>query len=200
MVGPTYWGYATGSAGLNLQVMGSTDLVHWGLVSDPVPVLPAWSEPGHTWAPGVVRLAAGFVMYYTVRDGPSGRQCIPVARSPTPQGPFTDASAAPFVYQRDHGGSIDPSPFLGPDGSLFLIWKSDDRALGQPSLGGVRPRASIVAITPSATGAGYWLVGADGGVLSFGDARFQGSLRSTRLVKPITGLSGAPGPLVMGGA
>ena len=133
MVGPTYWGYATGSAGLNLQVMGSTDLVHWGLVSDPVPVLPAWSEPGHTWAPGVVRLAAGFVMYYTVRDGPSGRQCIPVARSPTPQGPFTDASVAPFVCQRDHGGSIDPSPFLGPDGSLFLIWKSDDSVLGQPT-------------------------------------------------------------------
>jgi hypothetical protein len=36
--------------------------------------------------------------------------------------------------------------------------------------------SNIVSIVPTATGAGYWLIGADGGVFAFGDAGFIGSL------------------------
>ena len=38
--------------------------------------------------------------------------------------------------------------------------------------------APIVAATLTRSGRGYWLLGADGGVFSFGDAAFHGSLRS----------------------
>jgi len=62
------------------------------------------------------------------------------------------------------------------------------------------PVTAAAGAAAAAAARGSVAPGADGGVLSFGDARFQGSLRSTTLVKPITGLSGAPGPLVMGGA
>jgi hypothetical protein len=38
---------------------------------------------------------------------------------------------------------------------------------------------------------GYWLVAADGGIFSFGDANFFGSTGNIRLNKPIVGMSGA---------
>jgi hypothetical protein len=38
-------------------------------------------------------------------------------------------------------------------------------------------------------GSGYWLVASDGGVFSFGDARFLGSTGSIRLNQPIVGLA-----------
>ena len=36
-------------------------------------------------------------------------------------------------------------------------------------------RAPVVAIAATPDGGGYWLVAADGGVFSFGSARFHGS-------------------------
>jgi hypothetical protein len=54
----------------------------------------------------------------------------------------------------------------------------------------IPPLDSIVtgmAATPS--GDGYWLVAADGGIFSFGDATFEGSLGATRLTGPIVGMA-----------
>ena len=39
---------------------------------------------------------------------------------------------------------------------------------------------------------GYWLVGSDGGIFSFG-APFLGSLGATHLNRPIVGIAAAPG-------
>ena len=39
-------------------------------------------------------------------------------------------------------------------------------------------------------GNGYWLVASDGGIFSFGDARFHGSTGSLRLNKPVVGMAG----------
>jgi poly-gamma-glutamate synthesis protein (capsule biosynthesis protein) len=47
-----------------------------------------------------------------------------------------------------------------------------------------------MAATP--TGGGYWLVARDGGVFSFGDARFFGSTGSMVLNEPIVGMAVAP--------
>ncbi|MCA1843539.1 MAG: hypothetical protein LC792_10215, partial [Actinobacteria bacterium] len=41
-------------------------------------------------------------------------------------------------------------------------------------------------------GGGYWLVGTDGGVFSFGDAGFFGSTGAIRLNKPIVGMASTP--------
>ena len=42
---------------------------------------------------------------------------------------------------------------------------------------------------PTATGHGYWLVAADGGVFSFGDARFHGSTGNVHLNAPVVGMA-----------
>ncbi|MDA8359977.1 MAG: hypothetical protein M0Z95_27580, partial [Actinomycetota bacterium] len=42
------------------------------------------------------------------------------------------------------------------------------------------------------TGQGYWLVASDGGIFSFGAARFYGSTGSMTLNKPIVGMAATP--------
>jgi len=127
-VGSLYWAYGTGSGFRNLQVVNSTDLLAGTPPTDALPVLPSWALPGRTWSPGVVQIGSGFVMYYTVHDAASGDQCLSVATSPTPRGPFVDRSSSPFVCQLLDGGSIDPAPFAAPDGRLYLLWKSDNNS------------------------------------------------------------------------
>jgi hypothetical protein len=53
-------------------------------------------------------------------------------------------------------------------------------------------RAPIVGITATPDGAGYWLVAADGGIFSFGDAKFFGSTGGIVLNKPVVGMAATP--------
>jgi hypothetical protein len=43
------------------------------------------------------------------------------------------------------------------------------------SMGGAPLHAPIVGMAPTATGRGYWLAAADGGLFAFGDAGYYGS-------------------------
>jgi hypothetical protein len=43
----------------------------------------------------------------------------------------------------------------------------------------------IVAMAASPSGAGYWLVAADGGVFTFGDAVFRGAAAGAGLQRPV---------------
>jgi len=57
--------------------------------------------------------------------------------------------------------------------------------------------AAVVAPAPAAraaaeVGAGYWLVASDGGVFSFGDAAFHGSMGAKRLDSPVVGMAATP--------
>ena len=132
-VGSEWWAYSTGSGLRNVQVMSSADLHHWSPLADALPLLPRWAEVGYSWAPRVLFIGGRYVMYYAAREAAVGRQCLSVATSPTPGGPFTDTSTEPLSCQVSDGGSIDPFPFLAPDGSLYLVWKSEDNGIGSPS-------------------------------------------------------------------
>ncbi len=164
LVGTTYWAYSTGSAGRNLQVMSSPDLRTWTTPVDPLPVLPSWARPAHTWAPDILPLGGAFLMYYTVRDRASDRQCISVAVSSAPAGPFTDPSSGPLVCQLGSGGSIDASPVATSAGT-YLVWKSDENALG------LRTRLWSQQLS----GDGRSLIGPRSQLLS-ADAPWQGSV------------------------
>ena len=48
-----------------------------------------------------------------------------------------------------------------------------------------------MAATPD--GGGYWLVASDGGVFSFGDAPFFGSMGGQPLNQPVVGMAATPG-------
>ena len=126
-----YYAYGTNSAGLNVQLLRSRDLVEWRPLGDAMPRLAGWTVPGRTWAPEVVRLRRGaYVLYYTAQSGALSKQCIGRALSRGPGGPFVDRSKRPFVCQPAQGGSIDASPFRDADGRLYLLWKNDGNCCG----------------------------------------------------------------------
>ena len=148
--GGVYYGFATqsfSSAGdiTNIQVSTSLDGVNWTPTGiDALPTLPSWAEVGDTWAPSVAHSSVGndFVMYYTATETSTGDQCIGVAASQQPTGPYTDSSAAPIVCDNgvdsssttlddgNWGGSIDPDIFTDDAGNSFLLWKSDGNHMG----------------------------------------------------------------------
>jgi hypothetical protein len=85
-------------------------------------------------------------MYYTATEIQTGDQCIGVATSILPTGPYTDTESQPMVCQngtaypgpavysnQDLGGSIDPNIFTDAStGDSYLIWKSDGNHLSPP--------------------------------------------------------------------
>jgi beta-xylosidase len=134
LVDGVYHAYGTNGRTGNVPLLTSTDLVSWSEAGDVLPQLGAWARTGDTWAPEAVQLAPDrFVLYYTARSVATGRQCIGRAVAATPAGPFHDPHPEPLVCQADEGGSIDASPFVDFDGSLYLHWKNDGNAIGRPT-------------------------------------------------------------------
>jgi len=144
-VAGAYYGYATqpsdGSA--NLSLATSTDLRTWHPVpKDPLPTLPAWAAKGRTWAPDVSAAPGGFVMYFTAHSIDPDRQCIGVARSPRPEGPFIAVGTKPLVCPAADGGAIDPASFVDTDGKRYLLWKNDGNCCGLDTWLHVQPMSS----------------------------------------------------------
>ena len=81
--------------------------------------------------------------------------------------------------------SYGDATFHGSAGSLKL---------NQPVVGmAATPYVPGVAGAPaSPAGLGYWLVAADGGIFSYGDAVFYGSTGGMKLNKPIVGMAPTP--------
>ena len=134
-IGDVYYAYATNGNHANIQAARSTDLVHWDVVGDVLPELPDWAvqEFGWAWAPEVFSPSQGqYVMYFTARFaiGFDGTQCIGIATSSDPAGPFISSHAEPFICQTDRGGSIDPSSFVDEDGQRYTLWKNDGNSSG----------------------------------------------------------------------
>lgn len=127
-----YYLYATNDARRNVQVAESADLAEWEVLDeDALPELPEWVIPGKTWAPEVTEVAPGrFVMYTTTTNFSPSRQCIAVATSESPTGPFTVQGDGMLLCPDEEGGAIDASTFRDDDGSLHLLWKNDGNCCG----------------------------------------------------------------------
>jgi hypothetical protein len=146
-----YWAYATG--GLFL-VASSTDLVHWRDRGSAMTSRPPWTDQTgqwNPWAPSVIETrdpcpgAPGghcFVMYFVSvnRAVDPDVNCIGVATSTSPGGPFTDRgpledqtgavdqSDRPLGCGDDAGYSnIDPAPFVDEDGTPYLYFSTGHR-------------------------------------------------------------------------
>jgi hypothetical protein len=121
-------------------------------VGDALPQLGAWATPGKTWAPDAAYYKGQWWLYYTAIDTASGRRCIGAAHASTVIGPYIDDRGVPLVCQVERGGSIDPSVTVTADGAAFLYWKSDDNAIGQPTVlwaAQLGARGDEVAATPT---------------------------------------------------
>jgi beta-xylosidase len=141
LAGDTFYAYATNSdrAERNVQLASSKNLADWTIVGDAsgkprdaMPQLPPWAKRGFTWAPEVLKSPTGYLLYFTAKEAKAGLQCVGVAASADPAGPFTSDAAEPLVCQRDLGGTIDASPFRDSDGSLYLYVKNDGNAAHKP--------------------------------------------------------------------
>jgi hypothetical protein len=158
----SYYAFATQSFAsldktINIQVSTSSDGIHWTQTStDALPDLPSWAKKGDTWAPSVAyetaTSPAKFVMYYAATVASDGLQCLGLATSATPLGPYVDTSAAPVVCQTGTGGSIDPDVFTDHSGQSYLLWKSDGNAIGDPStIWSEALTPSLTSFAPSAS-------------------------------------------------
>jgi len=151
-----YWAYATGGLFLTAS---SDDLVHWTDRGSAMTSRPAWTaQTGewNPWAPSVIEtdqecpgrlseeqsgLSTGrcYVMYFTaVNPSVTPRaNCIGVATSTWPGGPFTDRgilqgqgetvdrSGRPLGCGDDFGYSnIDAAPFVDRDGTPYLYFST----------------------------------------------------------------------------
>lgn len=125
-----YYGYSTQVGTTDVPVSTSTDLRTWKSAGNALGRLGTWARPGRTWAPAVIERGGVHVLYYTAWNRLLDRQCIGMATSINPAGPFVDTSAFPFVCQVDRSGSIDASPFVDDGGRLYLLWKSEENATG----------------------------------------------------------------------
>lgn len=136
-VGDTYYAYATNAANTNIQVARSKDLVRWETLGGALPALPLWAKPqfGLTWAPEVTTSADGktYLMYFTTRDEASGKQCVGVATSDKPEGPFRPHGDKAFICQVQEGGTIDAAAFVDDDGSRYVLFKNDGNCCGLPT-------------------------------------------------------------------
>ncbi len=146
-VGATYYAFSTqnfapANQTINIQESTSTNGVNWtpSNVKDALPQVGSWAKAGETWAPSVAFNGNEYVMYYAATEiRQPNDQCIGVATSSTPNGPYADPNAYPIVCEdgngwpaptidqrgsEDGGGSIDPDVFTS-HGSSYLLWKND---------------------------------------------------------------------------
>src|SRR5206468_89391 len=63
---------------------------------------------------------------------------------------------------------------------------------------GVTPVGGVIASALTATGKGYFMIGSDGGVFSFGDAVFRGSMGGQALNLTSLSWGSPPAPMVPG--
>lgn len=135
-VGATYHAYATnvGVLGGHLHVAHakSSDLAKWSARDDAMPALGSWAEDSmFTWAPGVLEVNGGFVLFYaakkkgTAPQGQTGEQCVGRATSSKPEGPFVDGFGAPLICNPQGYWAIDPSPYHAKNGKDYLLWRQD---------------------------------------------------------------------------
>ncbi len=131
-----YFVFGTGDYPARVPFGTSGDLEHWQRVGDAMPQLPTWAAPDPrnalTWAPAVVHRAHDYLMYVTVPERASGRECIAAMASSVPGGPYHDAIGGPVVCQRELGGSIDPAVATDGGGTRHLLWKNDGNCCALP--------------------------------------------------------------------
>jgi Glycosyl hydrolases family 43/Ca-dependent carbohydrate-binding module xylan-binding len=188
-----YWAYATG--GLFLLAR-STDLVHWTDQGVAMSARPAWTDQTgewNPWAPSVIARSQPcpgkqegpcYVMFFVSvnRSLTPDVNCIGVATSPSPGGPFTDRgiledeagsrdqSDRPIGCGDDDGYSnIDPAPFVDADGTPYLYLSTGHRCMANEPPNTVCPwdrELSAIPLTDdlmNVTGARQPLMGNDRG-------------------------------------
>jgi hypothetical protein len=102
-----------------------------------------------------------------------------------------------LAFMGDSGDAEGTSPHLHfevhrPDGTAIDPWPSLRLAQGLTANGRCRYDDTPRVVKDAASAPGYYALGADGGVFSFGNAPFHGSTGSMRLNEPIMTMGSTP--------
>lgn len=144
-----YWLVATSNDAPDaFPILDSSDLEHWRPrgFAFPEGEAPAWTATGRNvadfWAPEMARVGNEYWLVYSARQS-SGALAIGLARSDSPEGPWTD-NGAPLItgepidaatlgldsaHLPPSSGVIDSHIFVEPDGTPYLLWKEDRNGL-----------------------------------------------------------------------
>jgi 3D (Asp-Asp-Asp) domain-containing protein len=117
----------------------------------------------------------------------------PAASDPTGSTAPTDAGSAPTGTPDLPTIPVRPVAVVSAAAGAVVPF-GDAPAEGQPTDISTANAGTlaVVGLARTPTGLGYWTVTASGGVFSFGDAGFYGSLGSVTLNKPIVGIAATP--------
>lgn len=147
-----YYAYATQS-GKNIQVAVSSDLQHWQLLGDALPVPPVWANT-HYWAPHVLfdSTLRKYVMFYSGESvSDTTGKCLGVAYADRPEGPFTD-KGSPLICGEgfEH---IDPMAYVDPrTHKKLLYWGSGFKPIRVREMNddwsGFKPAEAIPLVWP----------------------------------------------------
>jgi hypothetical protein len=172
--------------------------------------------------PDLVYASGGFYLFYSGGAFEGNTYAIGWAScSGGPTEPCTDMSSSPLLTSSNGmSGPGGPDVFDLPDGQpvmVFAAWQGTTvgylscgvRALYEanlnfntatspptPVLGDPNPNGPAATgpscPTPPQPPSGYWQVGSDGGVFSYGAAQFYGSTGAMKLNKPVVGMAATP--------
>ena len=113
--------------------------------------------------------------------------------------PSTLPASITLNYTGGTTATLDGTPHAG-DGGTFTVCLIASNGIGPVGHPGVHPhrgragRHAVPAappppVAPSLAQHGYWLVGSDGGIFTFGSAQFYGSTGSLHLQRPVVGIT-----------
>lgn len=92
--------------------------------TEAMPGTPPWARSAEIWAPSVAKIGGRYVMFFAAhRSGvPDAKsdQCVGRALATSPGGPYSP-DPVPVTCGNNGGGALDPSVFIGPDGSATLL-------------------------------------------------------------------------------
>jgi hypothetical protein len=141
---------------------------------------------GVTAAPLTVPTAPSFIRDtppLTIVGGTSYSYLFAVSGYPAPT--YSLVGAPTWLTIGSSSGVVSGTPPYGTSSFAFSVGAED--GVGSPAT--VGPFKVTVTTASQGGGHGYWLVGADGGIFSFGSAGFHGSTGNLVLQRPVVGLS-----------
>ncbi len=130
----SYWLFTTSTGDLLAPVRHATDSGAWGEPTEAMARRPAWIGQDEIWAPGVIEVGGRYILWFSSPTDPDDdlSQCIGLAVSDTPGGPYEPLGEEPVICSTD-GPTIDPFPWRARDGRLFVAWTEYHYESGRPT-------------------------------------------------------------------
>jgi hypothetical protein len=138
---------------------------------------------------------ASLSLDFTVTSPLGGRSQVPLASgSCAGFGPgVTSTILDPLTFSPNPSSVVGIAPTPGNLGYRTVTISASPSSYGDAGVvGGPSGTAPIVGITGSTDSSSFWFAAADGGVFSFGNAPFYGSMGGATLNAPIVGMAASP--------